>query len=107
MGRQALPKGRPLGPARAACQRERRLGGPAGRRRRRNLRGTAGSRRDDLYTFDEGHGGYLVPAAGAVVVRGIRVEAGEGLAIRNEPTVTIQAAPDAELVFVVTRNSAV
>ena len=59
------------------------------------------------YTFDEGHGGYLVPAAGAVVVRGIRVEAGEGLAIRNEPTVTIQAAPDAELVFVVTRASAV
>nr|WP_321983284.1 pirin family protein [uncultured Lichenicoccus sp.] len=58
------------------------------------------------YTFDEGHGGYLVPAAGAVVVNGIRVEAGEGLAIRSEPTVTIRAAPDAELVFVVTRTSA-
>ena len=36
-----------------------------------------------------------------------RLETGEGLAIRNERTVTIQAAPDAELVFVVPRDSAV
>ena len=47
-GCQALPQSRPLGPARAACQRERRLGGLAGRRRCRNLRGHAGWRGDDL-----------------------------------------------------------
>ena len=59
------------------------------------------------YEFEDGHDGYLVPAAGAVVVNGVRVEAGEGLAIRHELTLTIEAAPDAELVFVVTRASAV
>jgi redox-sensitive bicupin YhaK (pirin superfamily) len=56
------------------------------------------------YRFDEGYDGYLVPAAGAAIVDGIRIEAREGLAIRNEPTVTIHAASDAELVFVVTRT---
>ena len=57
------------------------------------------------YEFDEGYGGYLVPAAGAVVVNGVRIETGEGLAIRAEPVVTIQAAPNAELVLVVTGDS--
>jgi alkanesulfonate monooxygenase SsuD/methylene tetrahydromethanopterin reductase-like flavin-dependent oxidoreductase (luciferase family) len=39
-------------------------------------------------------------------VNGTRIEAGEGLAIRSAPIVTIQAAPDAEPVFVATRTSA-
>ena len=55
------------------------------------------------HEFGEGYGGDIVPAVGAVIVNGIRIRAGEGLAVRDEPVSTIQAAPSAELVFVVTR----
>jgi quercetin 2,3-dioxygenase len=43
---------------------------------------------------------YLVPAVGAVEVNGVRVNARDGAAIRNEATLTITALSDSELVLV-------
>ena len=44
--------------------------------------------------------GYLVPAKGAVEVNGVRLDAGDGAAIRDEPTLRVRALDDAELVLV-------
>jgi redox-sensitive bicupin YhaK (pirin superfamily) len=44
--------------------------------------------------------GYLVPAKGAVEVNGVRIEARDGAAIRDEATVRVTAIEDAEMVFV-------
>jgi len=43
---------------------------------------------------------YLVPAAGAVEVNGVRGNARDGAAIRDEPKLTITALEDSELVLV-------
>ena len=43
---------------------------------------------------------YLVPAAGAVEVNGVRVNARDGAAIRDEDSLTIKALEDSELVLV-------
>ena len=43
---------------------------------------------------------YLVPAAGAVEVNGVRVNARDGAAIRDEETLNITALEDSELVLV-------
>jgi redox-sensitive bicupin YhaK (pirin superfamily) len=43
---------------------------------------------------------YLVPATGSVEVNGVRVNARDGAAIRNEAKLTITALEDAELVLV-------
>jgi redox-sensitive bicupin YhaK (pirin superfamily) len=43
---------------------------------------------------------YLVPAAGSVEVNGVRVNARDGAAIRNEARLTITALEDSELVLV-------
>jgi len=43
---------------------------------------------------------YLVPATGAIEVNGLRVNARDGVAIRNEPGLKITALEDAELVLV-------
>ena len=43
---------------------------------------------------------YLVPAAGSVEVNGVRVNARDGAAIRNEAKLTITALEDSELVLV-------
>jgi redox-sensitive bicupin YhaK (pirin superfamily) len=43
---------------------------------------------------------YLVPAAGAVEVNGVRVNARDGAAIRDEETLKITALEDSELVLV-------
>src|SRR5437868_7552903 len=43
---------------------------------------------------------YLVPAAGAIEVNGVRVNARDGAAIRNEAKLTITALEDSELVLV-------
>jgi quercetin 2,3-dioxygenase len=43
---------------------------------------------------------YLVPAAGAVEVNGVRVNARDGVAIRDEATLKITALEDSELVLV-------
>jgi hypothetical protein len=49
-----------------------------------------------------GHSGYLVPATGAVVVNGQRVDRREGLIMRDEASIAIEALAEAELVLVVT-----
>jgi redox-sensitive bicupin YhaK (pirin superfamily) len=54
------------------------------------------------FEFRPGHSGYLVPATGAVCVDGQRVDAREGLIVRGEASLTIEALTDAELVLVVT-----
>jgi hypothetical protein len=43
---------------------------------------------------------YLVPAAGSVEINGIRVNARDGVAIRDETQLTITAMEDSELVLV-------
>ena len=43
---------------------------------------------------------YLVPAAGAVEVNGVRVNARDGAAIRDEAQLKITALEDSELVLV-------
>jgi redox-sensitive bicupin YhaK (pirin superfamily) len=49
----------------------------------------------------EGEGGYLVPAAGAVDVNGVRVAAREGVAVCDERSIKVSAVTDAELVLVI------
>ncbi|HWL19147.1 MAG TPA: pirin family protein [Bradyrhizobium sp.] len=53
-----------------------------------------------------GHSAYLVPAVGSVIVNGVRVEAREGVALRDEPSIDVEALSDAELVLVVAADSA-
>jgi quercetin 2,3-dioxygenase len=43
---------------------------------------------------------YLVPAAGSVEVNGVRVNARDGVAIRDEAALKITALEDSELVLV-------
>src|SRR4051812_28208795 len=52
------------------------------------------------YPLGSSRNGYLVPAAGAVEINGVRVNARDGAAIRNEATLTITALEDSELVLV-------
>ncbi|ABD09188.1 Pirin-like protein [Rhodopseudomonas palustris HaA2] len=52
------------------------------------------------YDADASRHLYLVPAAGSVEVNGVRVDARDGAAIRNEARLTITALEDAELVLV-------
>ena len=52
------------------------------------------------YDFGGNRYGYLVPAKGAVEVNGVRIEARDGAAIRNEGAITVKALDDAELVLV-------
>ena len=52
------------------------------------------------YAPDRTRNLYLVPAAGAVEINGVRVNARDGVAIRNEATLTITALEDSELVLV-------
>ena len=44
--------------------------------------------------------GYLVPASGAVEVNGVRLDARDGAAIRDEPVLKVKALEDAEVVLV-------
>jgi redox-sensitive bicupin YhaK (pirin superfamily) len=52
------------------------------------------------YPLGEARNLYLVPAAGAVEINGVRVNARDGAAIRNEATLKIVALEDSELVLV-------
>ncbi|WP_101925039.1 MULTISPECIES: pirin family protein [Luteimonas] len=52
------------------------------------------------YRFDGTRYGYLVPATGSVDINGVRIEARDGAAIRDEATLRITALEDAELVLV-------
>ena len=61
---------------------------------------TLGAGESAEYAFDGNRFGYLVPAKGAVEVNGIRLDARDGAAIRNEGTITVKAIDDAEVVLV-------
>src|SRR3954447_12856410 len=52
------------------------------------------------YAAEPQHNLYLVPAAGCIEVNGVRVKAGDGVAIRNEAQINITALEDSELVLV-------
>lgn len=52
------------------------------------------------YSLAEGRRAYLVPAVGEVEVNGVALNARDGAAIADEPTITITAKTDAELVMV-------
>ena len=52
------------------------------------------------YATDKQRNLYLVPAAGSVEINGVRVNARDGAAIRNEDTLKITALEDSELVLV-------
>jgi hypothetical protein len=52
------------------------------------------------YPLGQGRHGYLVPAKGAVEVNGVRLDARDGAAIRDEAGLHIRALDDAELVLV-------
>jgi len=52
------------------------------------------------YPLGEGRHGYLVPATGSVEVNGVRLEARDGAAIRDEAVLSIKALEDAEIVLV-------
>jgi len=52
------------------------------------------------YTLAPGRYAYMVPAAGSVEVNGIVLGKGDGAAIRDETTLRVTAATDAELVLV-------
>ena len=52
------------------------------------------------YTAQTSRHLYLVPAAGSVEINGVRVNARDGAAIRNEANLKITALEDSELVLV-------
>ena len=52
------------------------------------------------YAFGPGRLGYLVPARGRVEVDGVLIDAGDGAAIRAQPSIRVRALDDAELVLV-------
>ncbi len=55
------------------------------------------------YTLGAGRHAYLVPAAGAVEIDGVRIDARDGVAIRDVPAFTVTALDDAEIVLVDSR----
>ena len=52
------------------------------------------------YSLAEGRRAYLVPAVGEVEVNGVKLNARDGAAIKDEAGITITATADAELVMV-------
>ncbi|HEV7995698.1 MAG TPA: pirin family protein [Stellaceae bacterium] len=52
------------------------------------------------YPLGRGRHGYLVPAKGAVEVNGVRLDARDGAAVRDEDVLRVRALDDAELVLV-------
>ncbi|HTH66908.1 MAG TPA: hypothetical protein VL545_01570, partial [Rhodanobacter sp.] len=52
------------------------------------------------YTLGAGRYAYLVPAQGAVELNGVKLDARDGAAIRDETVLRVTALEDAELVLV-------
>lgn len=52
------------------------------------------------YALAEGRYAYLVPARGSVEVNGVRIDARDGAAVREEPVIRVSALEDAEVVMV-------
>ena len=55
------------------------------------------------YELGDGEHGYLVPARGAVEINGVRVDARDGAALKDEGAVRITACDESEIVLVHTR----
>lgn len=55
------------------------------------------------YALAEGRRAYLVPAVGTIEVNGTPLNARDGAGIKDEPTITVTAREDAELVMVDSR----
>ena len=100
-GAKPFPKGDRSGKLRHARQRiqsrQRRAADP---RRCARAGHHAEGRREREYTLGTDRNLYLVPAVGAVEVNGVRVNARDGAAIRDEATVNITALEDSEMVLV-------
>ena len=54
------------------------------------------------YNFSPGDLGYLVVSSGAVKVNGVRATTGEGIVLREEAAIRVEALQDSELVLVTT-----
>jgi redox-sensitive bicupin YhaK (pirin superfamily) len=52
------------------------------------------------YVLGQGRHGYLVAATGSIEVNGVRLDARDGAAVRDEPSLRITALEDAEVVLV-------
>jgi hypothetical protein len=52
------------------------------------------------HTFDTGRAGYLYAISGAVEVEGSRLTTGDAVVILDEPSVTLSADEDTELIMV-------
>ncbi|HEV7492121.1 MAG TPA: pirin family protein [Rhodanobacteraceae bacterium] len=52
------------------------------------------------YALGGGRHAYLVPATGSIEVNGVRIDARDGVAIRDEKQIAIKALDDAEIVLV-------
>ena len=52
------------------------------------------------YPLGAGHHAYLVPATGAIAVNGVRIDARDGAAIKDEAILSVTALEDAEIVLV-------
>ena len=101
LGREAVSEGGSLRQARHHRQRHRgRQGRAADPRRCAGARHHAEGRRERGIRADKARHLYLVPAAGSVEVNGVRVNARDGAAIRDEAKLTITALEDSELVLV-------
>jgi redox-sensitive bicupin YhaK (pirin superfamily) len=70
------------------------------RARARVLGATLRSGETAVYRLGSGRHLYLVPAVGAVEVNGVRVDARDGAAIKDEAAVTVKAIEDSEIVLV-------
>jgi redox-sensitive bicupin YhaK (pirin superfamily) len=57
---------------------------------------------ETTYSFQPGDAAYLVLATGEIEVNGQRIEAREGLVIREESAITIKALADSEVLLIVT-----
>ena len=55
------------------------------------------------YTLEPGRHAYLVSASGKIRVNGVDADARDGVAIRDEATITVEALDDAEVVLVDTQ----
>lgn len=56
--------------------------------------------------FEPGHSGDLVSATGSAIVGAERIDDREGLVLRDEPSITVDALTDVELVLIVTAEPA-
>ena len=54
------------------------------------------------FEFRAGHSGYIVPVSGTIIVNRHRIEDGDGLIIRGEASISVDAKTDAEVLLIET-----